>query len=258
VRLFIRDGQRMLLTDTGQVMVLDVRRALRLLFDAFESARAKPRFRERDQVLTISVLPSFAARWLVPRLPEFQTLEPDLSISVRPTAALAVMDGRDGVDLAIRYGPGRWPGLEAVPLLAGTLFPVCSPAYRNQHNIQAPADLLGLRLLRCPRQKWANWFAAAGLQEVEPSLGSSYDDASLLVQAAIDGQGVALARAAHVLDDLASGRLVRLFETEVSDEYAWHLVWREPLRCDPLVHARFREWLVNTASSTEIGHLNRV
>jgi DNA-binding transcriptional LysR family regulator len=252
VRLFERDGQRMLLTDAGQVLVLDVRRALRLLSDAFESVRARPRAQEKDRSLTISVLPSFAARWLVPRLPAFQALDPDLSISIRPTAALAVMDGRDGVDLAIRYGPGRWPGLKSAPLLAGTLFPVCAPAYRDRHAIERPADLLRLRLLRCPRQRWATWFAASALQELEPDLGPSFDDASLLVQAAIDGQGVALARAALVVDDLASNRLVRLFDIAVPDEYAWYLVWREPLACDAESHARFRDWLVGSAEDQDI------
>jgi DNA-binding transcriptional LysR family regulator len=247
VRLFARDGQRMLLTDAGQVLVLDVRRALRLLSEAFEGARAKSPARHDARTLTISVLPSFAARWLAPRLPAFQMLDPDLSISVRSTAALATMDARDGVDLAIRYGPGGWPGLTSIRLLEGSLFPVCSPAYRERRAIERPADLLGLRLLRCPRQKWTAWFMAAGLEVAEPQLGPSYDDAGLLIQAAIDDQGVALARAALVVDDLASGRLVRLFNIEIIDEYEWRLVWREPIRCDPQAHARFRDWLVQLA-----------
>jgi LysR family glycine cleavage system transcriptional activator len=243
VRLFLRDGQRMIPTDAGQILVRDVRRGLKILADAVAAARTDPERDRRRRPLTVSVLPSFAARWLLPRLARFQANHPDIEIAIRPTTMLATLDGRDGNDLAIRYGPGRWPGLKAQRMMKSGLFPVCSPAFLDRHPMTAPRDLLGVPLLRSPRQHWRPWFAAAGLDAPEPGRGPIYDDAALVLQAAAEGQGVALARAALAADDIAAQRLVRPFDIEVEDDYGWFLVWRTPLRCDPEAHEAFRSWL---------------
>lgn len=241
VQLFVRDGQRMLLTDAGQVFVIEVRRGLRLLAEAIENARTRPR--RAGHRLAVSVLPGLAARWLVPRLSRFQSHHADIDVAVHPTTALAALDGRDGIDLAIRYGPGKWPGLSANPLMKSFVFPVCSPQFLAQTPIGSAEDLLHATLLRNPRQKWRPWFLAAGLDAPEPSQGPVYDDAGLLLQAAAAGQGIALARSALAIDDLAAGRLVRLSNVEIEDDYAWFLVWREPLRCDRADFEAFTNWL---------------
>jgi LysR family glycine cleavage system transcriptional activator len=249
-RLFVRDGQRMLLTDAGQVLVMELRDGLQRLAQAFNTARVRPQSRQATRTLTVSVLPSLAAHWLVPRLANFQSSYPDVDIAIRPTTTLATFDGRDGIDLAIRYGPGQWPGLHASKLMKSFIFPVCSPALLAQTPIEKASDLLNMTLLRSPRQKWSPWFAAAGLDLSEPMQGPSYDDAGLLLQAAVAGQGMALARSALVADDLATGRLVRVSDIEVEDTYSWFIVWREPMLCERIDFDAFRQWLELQASST--------
>jgi DNA-binding transcriptional LysR family regulator len=243
VQLFVREGQRMLLTDAGQVLVMDLREGLQRLAEAFNNARTRPRSRQITRTLTVSVLPSFAVRWLVPRLWAFQSSHPDIDIAIRPTATLAALDGRDGIDLAIRYGSGHWPGLHTAELMTSVIFPVCSPALLDRTPVESPRDLLNMTLLRNPRQKWSPWFKAAGLELPEPAQGPSYDDAGLLLQAAVAGQGVALARAVLAADDLALGRLVRVCDVEIADTYSWFVVWREPLLCERNDFDAFRKWL---------------
>jgi LysR family glycine cleavage system transcriptional activator len=253
VRLFVREGQRMILTDAGQVLVLEVREGLKALAQAFNNARARPRLSGNTSTLTLSVLPSFAARWLVPRLPRFQQAHPHVDIAIRPTASLAALDGRDGIDLAIRYGGGHWPGLHAIKLMKSVVFPVCSPALLTQVQIHTPADLLKVPLLRNPRQKWQPWFQAAGLDWPEPSHGALYDDAGLLLQAAASGQGVGLAREALAADDLATHRLVRVGDVEIEDSSSWFIVWREPLLCDRIDFDALLRWLETEAAQATPG-----
>lgn len=251
-KLFVRDGQHMLLTDVGQVLVLKVRQGLSTLAGAFEEAQATRAKDPRSQrPLTVSLLPSFAARWLVPRLPRFQASHPGIDIALRPTAGLARLDGRDGIDLAIRYGPGEWSGLKAEPFLGSTIFPVCSPTYRDGRLPDSPSDLKQTVLLRNPHQPWRPWFEAAGLDWQEPVEGPSYDDAGMILQAAVGGQGVALGRVILASEDLAAGRLVRLFKIEAEDIYGWHIVWHEPSTCDPQALATFRAWLKAEAAISD-------
>ena len=249
IKLFVRDGQRMLLTDAGQILVIELRQALRLLADAMDNARRRPRQAE-SRKLAVSVLPSLAARWLVPRLSQFQSANPAVEIAIHPTSALAVLDERDGIDLAIRYGSGNWHGLNAMPFMKSFIFPVCSPGLLKLTPINSPKDILNAPLLRNPRQKWRPWFLAAGLDAPEPAHGPLYDDAGLLVQAAVAGQGIALVRSTLAGDDLAAGRLVRLGMIEIEDDYSWCLVWREPLRCDRADFEVFTEWLQQQAKES--------
>ena len=249
IRLFVREGQRMILTDAGQLLVLEIREGLMTLAAAFDKARARPR--RSTRMLTVSVLPSLAAHWLVPKLSRFQQAHPDLDIAIRPTASLATLDGRDGVDLAIRYGAGSWPGLQCMKLMKSVVFPVCSPDLLKQAPVQTPADLSKIPLLRSPRQKWLPWFLAAGLDWPEPTHGALYDDAGLLLQAAASGQGVALAREALAADDLAAGRLVRVGQVEIEDSASWFIVWREPLLCERQDFDAFVRWLASEASQVK-------
>lgn len=250
IKLFVRDGQRMLLTNAGQVFVLEVRRGLQALVQAMENARAQTTRQERHRSLAISVLPSFAGRWLVPRLHRFQQNNMDLDVAVHPSSGLATLDGRDGIDMAIRYGAGRWPGLKAVRLMRSYLTPVCSPQYSNAFSVVSAEDISKATLLRNPRQRWQPWFLAAGLNEPEPDHGPVYNDAGLLLGAAIAGQGIALARLALAEEDISAGRLVRLSGIEVEDDSGWYLVWREPLRCHVAAFRAFRDWLVDESASS--------
>jgi|SRR6516165_17155 DNA-binding transcriptional LysR family regulator len=146
VRLFVRDGQRMLPTDAGQILVMEVRQGLRILEDAMEAARTRPRQDGARRSLAISTLPSLAGRWLVPRLPRFQAAYPDIDVAIHLNTALASLDGRDGIVFGIRYGSGKWSGLKAAPLMKSYLVPMASPDFLARTKIETPADLPGAAL----------------------------------------------------------------------------------------------------------------
>lgn len=251
-RLFIRDGHRMVLTNDGQILAARIRQGLAVIVDAFDEFERRSRTDSGGRrTVTVSVLPSFAARWLLPRLADFSRLHPDIDIALRPTAELARLDGRDGVDLAIRYGQGRWGHTKSQFLMPGQVFPVASPTYLLTHPIKSPADLHDATLLRKPGQPWRPWFASAGLDWEEPVFGPSYDDAGLVLDAAAQGQGVALARAALVEGDLVSGRLVRVTDFAINDVYAWFLVSRTGANAIAgAVHA-FETWLIDATMSAD-------
>lgn len=244
-KLFQRKGRQMVLTERGQILVTQIRQGLRLLERAFEgSARRAP-----PDILTISLLPAFASRWLIPRIGSFQACHPGLQLALRTTTELANL-GSDGVDLAIRYGPGGWPGVQQERLIGELIFPVCSPNYRNGNYPRSLPELTQADLLLNPHQPWEAWFNAAGADMREPHLGTSYTDASLLLEAAAEGHGVALARGTLVADDLRSGRLVRLFDCAITDEYSYFMVWRAESRKLKSIEI-FRDWMLGQLRSNE-------
>lgn len=249
-RLFRRAGHRMELTREGCDLVLKVRQGLRLLERAFEEALTRP----KSTILTVSVLPAFAARWLVPRLPRFQAAFPEIDMDLRTSPDLARI-GHEGADVAIRYGPGGWPGLRHEKLMDEYIFPVCSPTYRAGALPKHPEDLRAEILLRNPSQPWEPWFHAARIDLGEPERGPSFSDAALLLQAAAAGQGIALARAALVEDDLRGGCLLRLFEASVRDAYAYYVVWRDDGHKQQAIEA-FRTWLIAECSKTKASNEN--
>ncbi|MBW8742770.1 MAG: LysR family transcriptional regulator [Sphingomonas sp.] len=253
-RLFVREGQRMVPTPVARTLAAAARQGLSIISDAFEAARLSPRRNassRADRPLVVSVLPSFAARWLLPRLPDFQRRHPAIEIHLQPNADIAKLDGRDGVDLALRYGTGGWSGVEGRRLMSGWVFPVASPDYIRHHQLRTPKDLKRATLLRKPGQPWTPWFAAAGLDWPEPSTGPSYDDAGLILDAAAQGQGVALGRAALLEDDLAGGRLARIGDIAIEDEYAWYVVWREHRGTRRMREAEiFRHWVIEMAGAS--------
>ena len=237
VSLFRREGRRMLLTDAGQRFASRLRDVLGDLSEAV----AEVAQRRDHHELTISVLPSFASLWLIPRLASFHAAHPEIDINIRATQALAEF-GRGGVDLAIRIGQGNWAGLVAEKLFDEEAFPVASPRLNGGALPKRPRDLAGAVLLRSERQPWTPWFRAIGLDWPEPSRGPIYSDETLLIQAAAEGIGVALARGALVTADLASGRLVRLFPRRVPSRTAYYLVY--PQAAGELTRARaFRAWI---------------
>ena len=221
-KLFMRAGRGVALTETGHALHAKLALGLGLIEQAFAEAHQRKRWR----TVTVSVLPAFAARWLIPRLDDFQRDHPGLDLNLRATQDVVDLE-RDGVDVAIRYGLGGWPGLSQVKLRDEQLFPVCSPGFNGGRLPSAARDLARAPLLRHSRQPWTPWFRAAGLKVAEPSRGLSFNEAGGLLQAAAQGHGIALARSTMVEDDLRERRLVRLFDVAVTDRYAWYAVWRE-------------------------------
>ncbi len=240
--LFRRSGRRMLLTDEGRRLLERVRTAISEIAEGVEAIRSD----NRDRILTVSMLPGFAAYWLLPRLAEFIERHPDIEVNIRATLSLTDF-ARDGVDMAVRFGPGTWPGLISIKLYDEELVPVCSPAFRDGRLPRVPGDLLKVPLLHDERQPWSIWFKAVGLDYRDAGQRPRYGDQTLLLPAAIAGLGVALARASLVQGDLESGRLVRLFSKSVRTKYSYFIVY--PRGSETLEKIRlFQEWLLEQAS----------
>ena len=210
LKLFNRERQGLVITGAGRDYLAVVRDA----FDRIELGTNQLLQRQRSGVLKISTSPDFAAKWLVGRLGRFAEAHPDIELTVSATMHHVDFAGEE-VDLAIRHGTGNWPGLDAVNLCAEELFPVCSPGLVNSRNgIREPEDVLQFPLLHLDdRRGWSRWLEAAGASGEGLLHGPIFNHASMLIDAAIDGQGVALARTALAATDLINGRLVRPFQT---------------------------------------------
>ncbi|MBN3829746.1 LysR family transcriptional regulator, partial [Burkholderia sp. Ac-20384] len=178
---------------------------------------------------------------LAPRLPRFSAAHPHIAIALHPDVALAPLRKRDRIDVALRYGPGTWPGVVAEKLMNETIFPVASPAYRNRDGIapRAPADLVRATLLRHPAQPWEPWLQVARLDLTESARAPRFTDANALIDATLKGRGVALARRSLIEPELADGTLVRVSTVRVTDVYAHYVVWRPGHRHE----AAIRTWL---------------
>lgn len=244
VALFERHGNRMVPTEHGQRLAVHTSEGFAHLAQGFEEVKARLL---RSRMVTMSVLPALAGRWLIPRLADFHERHPDVDVNLRASPML-VDFSRDGIDLALRYGPGKWAGLTSELLFEEELFPVCSPRFKSMHTLDRPRDLLSSKLLRDQRVPWSHWFRAAGLQNApEPGRGPLYSDAGLLLQAAVASHGVALARSVLVSDELASGQLLRLFDIGAPAEFAYFVVYPsgETLRPPAMI---LKEWLLHQAS----------
>lgn len=217
--LFQRAGPNLTLTAAGRQFAADGRRVLEQLAEAVAALRPEPASRQ----ITLSMLPSVAARFLAPRLANFITAHPD--IDLRVTASRNFVDfRRDGVDGAIRYGLGRWPGVEAHFLAGERVCPVCTPEYATRLNLTSPGDVQHAVLLHNDiEQDWQAWFQAAGL-ETTPKTGPQLGDDTAMLQAALDGQGLALGRSMLVSDDIAAGRLVAPFSVWLPASFSYWFV----------------------------------
>ena len=205
IKLFFRERQRLVMTEAGREYLAVVRDAL----DRIAVGTERLVQRQTSGVLTVSTSPDFAAKWLVHRLGRFAEAHPD--IDLRVSATMHHVDfAREDVDLAVRHGDGNWAGLDVVRLCSEQLFPVCSPKLVSGRNrITKASDLLKFPLLRLDDWKtWSRWFEAAGVTD-PVAQGPVLNRASMLIDAAVDGQGVALARTALAAWDLINGRLVR-------------------------------------------------
>lgn len=238
VALFSREGRRVVLTPEGAGLAEAVRSALAKVADAVEALNPV----ERERKLKISVLPSFASRWLMPRLGRFLEAHPQYEISVEALQTRANFV-TDGVDIAIRFGIGPWPGLHSERIAGDTYFLACSPKFRRGKLPTKPSQLAGLPLLRNEPTLWETWFAAAGVKMAPPASGIDYNDAALFLQQAIDGEGIVLTRRSLIGNDLANGRLVRLFNVEIESTQSYHLVCL-PQHASSRKFRAFRDWLI--------------
>jgi LysR family transcriptional regulator, glycine cleavage system transcriptional activator len=243
VTLFKRLNRALLLTDEGQSLFPAVHAALEKIVSAVEDLHT----RDVSRVLTVSTLDSFAFGWLGPRLSRFRDAHPDIDVRLA-TADHLVDFVHDDVDMAVRYGRGRWRGLNVVRLLTEELFPVCSPALLDQGpGLNGPEDLRHYTLLHDEMGiDWRMWLMAAGVTTIDPTRGPWFIHSQLVTQAAIAAEGVALGRSVLVADDLKAGRLVKPFDISLPAEYAYYIVCPTATASRPKIRA-FRNWLLEEA-----------
>jgi len=215
VALFDRQQRAVKLTPAGAELLVAANGALRQIADAVASLarRANP------NRLSISVMPSFAGRWLAPRIGGFIDCNPSAEVNITSSNALSDF-ARDAVDVAIRWGPGPYIGVRAELLMDDELFPVLGPQLAPGRRFDSPTDLAGLPLLRSDGEDWVPWFRAAGLDWPEPSSGLMISDSGLVLQAAIEGRGVALARRSLAALALRAGKLIRPFDIAIPSTHA--------------------------------------
>lgn len=243
--LFDRQGRQTIPTPKGQ----ELARSLAEAFDIMGAACRRLAQSEAGPSLTIAALPSIATIWLIPRLSQFITDYPEISIKVIYAFTGHKIDF-DECDIAILWGPGEWEGCRSTRLLDGNTVAVCNPNYLEKEGpFDQPQVILTKPLLHdTDRLDWQNWMRHAGLKHAGPSPGPIFQDFNLLRAAALAGQGIALCPRALIADDLASGRLVQLFETEIKLDYSYSII--EPgdgsgRRSDAL--ETFKLWLLSVA-----------
>ncbi|MFZ5890421.1 MAG: transcriptional regulator GcvA [Myxococcota bacterium] len=242
VALFRRAPKRLSLTEHGLAWSAELRVIFQRLRDA--NTRLRSRVHGERPVVAVTTIPSFGARWLVPRLGKFMASNADVDVRISANDRL-VDFGLEPFDLGIRYGHGRYPGLVTEKLADDTWVVVCAPSLSARSRLRTPSDLARVTLLcddHC--NAWPGWFEATSRPCPVLKAQSQYTDSSMLVEAALRGQGVALARWSLACDELETGRLVLLFPEEppVLTGLAYYLVGpRESFR-RPQVTA-FRDWL---------------
>jgi LysR family glycine cleavage system transcriptional activator len=244
LRLFNRERQRLRITDAGRSYLEVVRDA----FDRLAVGTNRLQQLQKSGVLTVSTSPNFAAKWLVHRLGRFVEEHPE--IDLRVSATLQHIDfAREDIDMAIRHGDGQWPGLHVTRLSVEELFPVCSPNFlRGRGALRSPADLRRCTLLHVnDRRDWSKWLEAAGIASIDIDRGPIFNQASIAIDAAVDGQGIALARSALAAWDLLAKRLVRPFEFALSVPYAYWIVCPKSTADLPKI-STFRKWLLAEAA----------
>ncbi len=244
LKLFRRARQRLVISDAGKSYLEVVRDA----FDRLSFGTEHLLQRQSAGVLTVTVSPNFAAKWLVHRLGRFAEAHPGIDLRVS-AAAHHVDFAREDIDLGIRHGDGQWPGLHATRLCVEELFPVCSPKLaRGSRALRAPADLKHHTLLHVDdRRDWGLWLAAANVADADPARGLVLNQAYLAIDAAVGGQGVALARTALAARDILEGRLVRPFDLALKIPYAYWIVCPKTTAALPKIRV-FRDWLLAEAA----------
>jgi LysR family glycine cleavage system transcriptional activator len=260
VRLFHRGNRTLALTPVAQAALAKLRAGFTQLAAAVEEMRTY----DNPSLLSVSVTPSFANKWLMPRLHRFVTKHPDIELNI--TASSKLVDAKTmtllqdmeladvefgGIDVAIRFGSGQYPGFRVEKLFPSTVVPVCSPQLlESEHPLREPSDLIHHTLLHVDpiyrfeyQSYWEIWLEAVGLKgEIDPVRGLHFNHAYMALEAAIDGLGVALTQSILAASDIVAGRLVAPFRQTLSMDFTYYLVYTEETAQRPSLIA-FRRWL---------------
>ncbi len=252
-KLFRRAKRTLMLTPAGQSLLPGIRKG----FSAFAEAMEEFGLYDETGMLTVAVTPSFAAKWLVHRIEHFNVAYPE--VDIRMTTSMSLTDySRDGVEIGVRYGRGNYEDLVTEHLLSTEITPVCSPRLLSgERPLKAPQDLENFTLLHDDSHRheemypdWAMWLRATGATNVDPSHGLRFDTAGETQNAAVEGVGIALGRTTLVSDDIATGRLVRVFDLVLPSDFAYWIVYTETSIKRPKVRA-FRDWLKSEGAAYE-------
>lgn len=251
LRLFDRTGRRLALTAEARAGLAELRRGFDLLGEGVRRIRAS----RSNPMLRITAEPTFAGMWLVPRLSAFRRLHPELDVLIDASDRLVDFE-RDGIDIGIRWGGGRYAGLFSVRLFDEQVFPVCHPRLlQGEHPLRTLEDLAFHTLIHLDWPKelgdwadWKKWLGEAGADTALADRGLHFTSHSDCLRAAVDGQGITLASDSLVVDDLRSGRLVRPFALALDTDVQMFLVFRADRADEPAIKA-FREWIVAEAAA---------
>jgi LysR family transcriptional regulator, glycine cleavage system transcriptional activator len=247
--LFERKTRQVRLTEAGKRFIGPVKTA----FDQLAEGAAEITRFGKDRPLTVTALPSLSAKWLVPRLSDFQRQHPDIQVRLSATSTVEQIGGRD-IDLGIRFGRGQWDSLESELLARNDIFPVCAPGLLTPDKpIREPRDVLDYPLLtdsdwmRSGYDEWSDWLKGAGFPEAKIKSNLSLNYSNLLIQAAIDGLGIAMGNVINAGDDLRHGRLVKPIDFTVKTDTGYFIVYAKNALKQPKIKA-FRDWLMEQAS----------
>lgn len=246
VALFVRLPRKLELTPDGRQLLPVVRDAFDLIATGIGALQP-----EEDLAgLTVRLAPSFAAKWLSPRLEEFRRLYPQIELSLTHGNEPADF-AKQSIDLAVTYGMGDWPDVIAEPVLTLDFFPVCAPSYlRGEHSLKKIDNLRHCTLLHdATYENWSAWCRLADVADIDAKRGTIMDDTNVLIQAAIDGLGVALGSSTFVQNHLRSRKLVRPFKAVLHDQRAYYVVCPENHLEREEVRA-FRDWLIAKSEET--------
>lgn len=263
IPLFHRYNRKIELTDAAK-------RGLPKLIEGFATlSDGVALIKEPDDTATLTVWtsPAFATKWLMPRLPDYRQLHPDVDLNISGSRDLidngrarktipAENFRRDKVDIAIRFGQGDYPGCRVDKLLSVSAIPLCSPTLlKGNTPLKSPEDLRHHTLLHDEtpyegRPAWSTWLESAGVGDIDSSHGMTFNSAALVLAAAIGGQGVALTLQTLAKDDIAAGRLVTPFELSLPMDFDYYVISLEETADQPEIKA-FREWLLNSADEAE-------
>jgi LysR family transcriptional regulator, glycine cleavage system transcriptional activator len=242
VTLFQRSTRKLTLTAAGQ-------RLAPVATAAFEAlTQVVTDIGRGETLLAITTNSSFGSRWLAPRLGRFADRHPEIEITVRHTPAVLDL-AREGIDAALRWGRGQWPGLVAESLGPAPILPCCTTEYAERIGLKEPSDIAGARLLHDEAYaEWTQWLQAAGLDPALGRRGLVFDDANALIQATLAGQGIALLTRQTVERELADGRLVAPFALTVSGDYGYYLCYLPEAIKRPKLKA-FRDFVLQEAGA---------
>jgi LysR family transcriptional regulator, glycine cleavage system transcriptional activator len=251
VSLFNRRNRAVELTASARVLLPGLSEA----FSGIQDSVRRLRSHNDTGTLTVTASPSFAGKWLVQRLHRFQEQHPAIDVRISATDTLVDLT-RSDFDIAVRYGTGRYPGLEVELLLKNEVFPACSPELlRSGPPLETPSDLRNHVLLHDQQTdrdplapSWPMWLKAAGINDAQASHGLSFSANVLALEAAIAGHGVTLAYSTTAAADIAAGRLVRLFSLSLPDTFAYYVVAAPSALERPKVKA-FWDWLRQEAAA---------